>query len=83
MKVKIDIVKIFFTPPATMFERITLFLMLTISFILFFGPLRFSDISPVEAVITAALPSLSISWGWIILLRSIFRKSDFLKDEKH
>ncbi|WP_207727060.1 hypothetical protein [Anaerosolibacter carboniphilus] len=77
MKVKIDIFKIFTNPPSTMFERITLFLMLVISFIIFFSPLRFSKISPFEAAWIAALPSLSISWGWIVLLRSIFRKKDF------
>jgi hypothetical protein len=26
------------------------------------------------------LPALSISWGWIVLLRSIFRKKDFCKN---
>lgn len=79
MKVKIDIAKIFFTPPSTMYERIALFIMLTVTFIMFFGPLKFSKMSPIEAVLTASLPSLSISWGWIILIRSIFRKKDFCK----
>lgn len=79
MKVKMDLNKIFLTPPSTMYERITLFLMLTITFIIFFSPLKFSSMNPVEAAITAALPALSISWGWIILLRSIFRKKDFVK----
>ncbi|MCG8541761.1 MAG: hypothetical protein MJA82_17755 [Clostridia bacterium] len=79
MKVKMDVMKIFFTPPSTMFERITLFIMLTITFIIFFTPLKFSQIHPLEAVITAAIPSLSISWGWILLLRSIFKKKDFYK----
>lgn len=74
-----DLNKIFLTPPSTMYERITLFLMLTITFIIFFSPLKFSAMHPVEAAITAALPALSISWGWIILLRSIFRKKDFVK----
>ncbi len=79
MKVKMDLNKIFLTPPSTMYERITLFLMLTITFIIFFSPLKFSSMHPVEAAITAALPAISISWGWIILLRSIFRKKDFVK----
>ncbi|OGO78837.1 MAG: hypothetical protein A2Y23_08505 [Clostridiales bacterium GWB2_37_7] len=80
MNVKIDIVKIFFFPPSNMFERITLFLLLLITFVMFFGPLKFSRIPPMEAVLTAALPAISISWGWIVLLRSIFRKKDFCKD---
>jgi hypothetical protein len=79
MKVRIDIAKIFLTPPSTMYERIVLFLMLTVTFIMFFGPLKFSSMSPFEAVITAAMPALSISWGWIVLIRSIFRKKDFCK----
>lgn len=74
-----DIAKIILTPPSTMFERISLFLMLVATFIIFFGPLRFSQMSPVDAILTAALPSLSISWGWILLLRSIFRKKEFCK----
>jgi hypothetical protein len=82
MKVKIDVMRIFTTPPSTMFERVSLFLMLVITFIIFFSPLRFSKISPFEAALMAALPALSISWGWIVLLRSIFRKKDFSVKEK-
>lgn len=79
MKVKIDIAKIFCTPPSNMFERITLFLTILVTFIMFFGPLAFSKMSPVEAIITAAVPSLTMSWAWMVLLRSIFRKRDFCK----
>ncbi|MFZ5967820.1 MAG: hypothetical protein ACOYVK_11690 [Bacillota bacterium] len=79
MKVEIDIRKIFLTPPSTMYERVILFLLMMITFIIFFGPLRFSPISPIEAVLTAALPALTISWGWIVFLRSVFRKKDFCK----
>ena len=74
-----DIAKMFLTPPTTMYERIVLFVLLVVTFILFFGPLRFSQIPPVEAAFTAALPALSISWGWVVFLRSIFRKKDFSK----
>lgn len=80
MNVKIDIAKIFLSPPSTMFERVTLFLLLLVTFVMFFGPLKFSKIAPIEAAFTAALPALSISWGWIVLLRSIFRKKDFCKN---
>lgn len=79
MNPRIDIVKIFLSPPSTMFERVTLFLFLLITFVLFFGPLRFSNMTPMEAALTAALPALSISWGWIVFLRSIFRKKEFSK----
>lgn len=81
MKVKIDIVKIFLTPPSTMYERISLFFTLVVTFMIFFAPLRFSQMSPLEAVFTAVLPSISVSWGWILLLRSIFRKKEFCKSE--
>jgi len=79
MNARIDVVRIFLSPPSTMFERVTLFLLLLITFVLFFGPLRFSSITPMEAALTAALPALSISWGWIVFLRSIFRKKEFSK----
>lgn len=79
MKVEIDIRKIFLTPPSTMLERIILFLVMAITFVLFFRPLIFSQTSPLEAVLTAALPALTISWGWIVLLRSLFKKKDFCK----
>jgi hypothetical protein len=81
MKAKIDLVKIFLTPPQSFFERVTLFLMLTVTFIFFFSPLRFSEMSPVEAILTASLPAVSISWGWIVLLRSIFQKEKYKKEE--
>jgi hypothetical protein len=80
MNVKIDIAKIFLSPPSSMFERVTLFILILITFVMFFGPLKFSNIPPIEAAFTAALPALSISWGWIVLLRSIFRKKDFCKN---
>ena len=82
MKVKMDIAKIFLTPPKTMFERTVLFIFLVITFVVFFGPLRFSAMSPLEAMCTAAFPSLSISWGLTVLLRSIFRKRDFCKRDE-
>jgi hypothetical protein len=79
VKAKMDIFKIFFTPPSTMYERFTLLIMLVVTFIIFFSPLRFSSMPPIEAIFTAAIPALTISWGWILLLRSIFRKKDFCK----
>lgn len=76
---EIDIAKIFLTPPNTRKEKITLLAMLTGTFIIFFGPICFSAIPPVQAVFLACMPSISISWGWIVLLRSLFRKEDFAK----
>lgn len=77
--VKIDLVKIFLTPPNTKKERIILFLMLVITFMIFFGPVVFSGMSPIKGILLACMPALSISWGWIVLLRSFFRKKDFCK----
>ncbi|WP_243182724.1 hypothetical protein [Blautia stercoris] len=37
--------------------------MMTVVFIMFFGPTVFSEISPVRGIIISALPALSISWG--------------------
>lgn len=81
-RLEIDIQKIFLTPPTSMREKITLFLMMLVIFIMCFGPTVFSDISPVRAVIVSALPAFSVSWGWMVLLRSLFRKREFSKDTK-
>ena len=79
-RLEIDIQKIFLTPPTSMREKITLFLMMLVIFIMCFGPTIFTDISPVRAVIVSALPAVTVSWGWMVLLRSPFRKRDFSKN---
>ncbi|HYE82533.1 MAG TPA: hypothetical protein VEG39_10280 [Clostridia bacterium] len=43
MKASIDVRKIFLTPPNTMFERITLILMMVGTFTVFFRPLTFTQ----------------------------------------
>lgn len=78
-EVEIDIKKIFLTPPNQRMEKVTLLLVMVVSFIMFFGPVCFTEIHPVKAVLLASLPAISLSWGWIVLLRSIFRKSEFCK----
>lgn len=78
-QVEMDLTKIFLTPPNTRKEKITLLVMLVATFVIFFGPICFSAIPPVKAVLLACMPSFSLSWGWIVLLRSLFRKDDFAK----
>lgn len=78
-KVRINLVKIFLDPPKSFFERVSLFFIASLLFVVFFRPLGFENMSFFEAVITASIPSLSISWGWIVLLRSLFRKEDYKK----
>ena len=78
-RVEIDLKKIFLTPPNTRREQITLLVMMVALFVMFFGPICFTDIHPVKAVLLACLPTLSVSWGWIVLLRSLFRKSEFCR----
>lgn len=78
-RVEIDLKKIFLTPPNTKREKITLLLIMVVSFIAFFGPICFSEIPPVKGILLSCLPALSISWGWTVLLRSLFRKSEFCK----
>ena len=80
-RLEIDLAKIFLTPPNTMKERITLVVMMVVVFIMFFGPVMFTEISPVKGIIMAALPALTVSWGWIVLLRSLFRKREFSKEK--
>ena len=77
-RVEIDLKRIFLTPPNTRREKITLLVMVVL-FVMFFGPICFTDIHPVKAVLLSCLPALSVSWGWIVLLRSLFRKSEFCR----
>lgn len=77
--VEMDLKKIFLTPPKGRKERITLLLVLLVSFMIFFGPICFSDIHPIKAIVLSLFPAISISWGWIILLRSRFQKKEYSK----
>lgn len=79
-RLEMDLKKIFLTPPNTMKEKITLVVMMTVVFVIFFGPVVFTEISPIKGIFISALPAMSISWGWIVLLRSLFRKRDFSKN---
>ena len=79
VRVEIDLKKIFLTPPNTRREQITLLAMMVVLFVMLFGPICFTDIHPIKAILLACLPTLSISWGWIVLLRSLFRKSEFCR----
>lgn len=79
-RLEIDIVKIFLTPPKTMREKITLFVMMVVVFIMFFGPVMFTEISPLKGALLSALPAFTVSWGWLVLLRSFFRKKEYSKN---
>ena len=79
VRVETDLKKIFLTPPNTRREKITLLVMMVVLFVMFFGPICFTDIHPAKAVLLSCLPALSVSWGWIVLLRSLFRKSEFCR----
>lgn len=79
VRVEMDLKKIFLTPPNTRREKITLLVMMVVLFVMFFGPICFTDIHPAKAVLLSCLPALSVSWGWIVLLRSLFRKSEFCR----
>ena len=79
VRVEMDLKKIFLTPPNTRREKITLLVMMVVLFVMFFGPICFTDIPPVKAILLPCLPALSVSWGWIVLLRSLFRKSEFCR----
>ena len=79
VRVEMDLKKIFLTPPNTRREKITLLVMMVVLFVMFFGPICFTDIHPAKAVLLSCLPAQSVSWGWIVLLRSLFRKSEFCR----
>ena len=78
-QVEMDLKKIFLTPPNTRRENITLLVMMVVLFVMFFGPICFTEIHPLKAILLSCLPALSVSWGWIVLLRSLFRKSEFCR----
>lgn len=62
-QVEMDLTKIFLTPPNTRKEKITLLVMLVATFVIFFGPICFSAIPPVKAVLLACMPSFSLLLG--------------------
>ena len=78
-QVEMDLKKIFLTPPNTRRENITLLVMMVVLFVMFFGPICFTELHPVKAILLSSFPALSVSWGWIVLLRSLFRKSEFCR----
>lgn len=81
-RLEMDLQKIFLTPPNTFREKVTLLLMMVVLFMMFFGPVIFTEISPVKGVVLAAVSALSISWAWMVLLRSLFRKREFSKNRQ-
>lgn len=78
--VTLDLKRIFLTPPNTRKEKILLVVIMTLSFMVFFGPLTFTEISPIRAILVSCMPALSISWGWMVFLRYIGRKAEFSKE---
>ena len=78
-RLEMDLAKIFLTPPNTMKEKVTLGVMMVVVFAMFFAPVVFTEVSPVKGIFLSALPAVSISWGWMVLLRSLFRKREFSK----
>lgn len=79
MEYRIDVLKIFTSPPRTMGERLLLFTFMLVLFLAFFGPIRFSRMNPLEAVLTAAFPSLTLSWGLVVLWRFFFKRSEYIQ----
>ena len=77
----VDIKKIFLTPPHTKRELITVLLVMVAVFMICFGPLCFSPIHPIKAVVISCLPALSLSWGWLVLLRALFSKREYSKKQ--
>lgn len=69
MDTRDELIRIFLSPPKSIGERIKLFVMMVLTFTLFFQPLQFSNITPVEAFVTALMPAATLSWGWIVFLR--------------
>lgn len=75
--VQMDLLKIFFTPPNTTKERIGFCVLLIMVFVACFAPICFTQIHPVRAILISAMPALSLSWGWLVFTRSLFRRKEF------
>ena len=80
--VHLDIKKIFLTPPNTRKEKIILVLVMVLVFMLYFGPLTFSAVHPVKAILISCIPTVTTSWAWIVLLRYVGRKKEFCKESE-
>lgn len=80
--VHLDIKKIFLTPPNTRKEKIILVVVMLLVFMLYFGPLTFSTVHPVKAILISCIPTVTTSWAWIVLLRYIGRKKEFCKESE-
>lgn len=76
---EMDLAKIFLTPPGTMKERVFLFVMMAVVFTAFFGPVMFTAVSPMRGAVLSALPAFSVSWGFMVFFRSVFKKREFCK----
>ena len=65
--VHLDIKKIFLTPPNTRKEKIILVLAMVLVFMLYFGPLTFSAVHPVKAILISCIPNSGYlcpyNWG--------------------
>ena len=81
MNKKLNVKSIFLEKPTQLSERIILFILLTLTFMIFFNPLRFSPIDPIEAIFLSMLPALSISWGVIVFLRLFFKKANYIESQ--
>lgn len=81
-RLEMDLAKIFLTPPNTMKEKITLILMMVVVFVMFFGPVVFTEISPIKGTVFSALPVLSIFWGGWYCLGVCSEKENFLRLRK-
>lgn len=55
-RVEIDLKKIFLTPLNNRREKITLLVMMVALFVMFFGPICFTDVHPVKAILLSCLP---------------------------
>ena len=79
--VRLDLKKIFLTPPTGKRERTTLVVVMTLVFMLYFGPLTFSEVHPVRAILVSAVSTLPIAWAWIVLLRFVGQKEKYSRED--
>lgn len=81
LKRSINYKKILTTKPTGLFEKFTFLVFLTMGFAIYFGPFLFSDVSPVNAILAASIPSLTTSWILFTLLRLVRYKDIYTIDK--
>ena len=79
-KVEMDLPEDIFDSAEHHEEKITLVIMMVVVFVMFFGPVTFTEISPCKGIILSAFPALSISCGAGWCFKACFGRGNSVKN---